>query len=68
MRKPRRLNGSSILEFCAEQEAVNLRKQAEGMPISIRRDELLRKAVQAERTARVRNGPRVPSRSDPENE
>jgi hypothetical protein len=68
MRKPRRLNRSSILEFCSEQEAVNLRKQAEGMPVSIRRDELLRKAIQAETTAHVSNLPRVPDRSDPENE
>jgi hypothetical protein len=68
MRKPRRLNGSSILEFYLEKEAVNLRKQAEGMPAGIRRDELLRKANQAERTAQLSNGPRVPSQSDPENE
>jgi hypothetical protein len=34
------------LEFRLIQEAVNLRKQAEGMPLGIRRDELLRKAGQ----------------------
>jgi hypothetical protein len=37
---------SSTLEYRLEQEAVNLRKQAEGMPEGIRRDELLRKAGQ----------------------
>jgi hypothetical protein len=58
MLKPRCLNGSSILEFNSETEALNLRKQAEGMPVSIRRDELLRKANQAETTAQVSNGPR----------
>ena len=63
MLTPRPLNGSSILELHSEAEALNLRKQAEGMPDGIRRDELLRKANQAERTAQVSNGPRVPSRS-----
>ena len=33
-------------EYRLAQEAINLRKQAEGMPDSIRRDELLRKASQ----------------------
>jgi len=61
-------NGSSILEFHSETEAINLRKQAKGMPESIRRDELLRKANQAEVTAQVSNRSRVRSRSDPENE
>jgi len=35
------------------QQAENLRKQAEGMPAGIRRDELVAKARQAERAARV---------------
>ena len=34
---------SLSLEERLDQEAINLRKQAEGMPLSIRRDELLRK-------------------------
>jgi hypothetical protein len=37
---------SSIIEYRLEDEAINLRKQAEGMPHGIRRDELLRKASQ----------------------
>jgi hypothetical protein len=36
----------ATLEFRLIQEAVNLRRQAEGMPLGIRRDELLRKAGQ----------------------
>jgi hypothetical protein len=35
------------------QKAEHLRKQAEGMPAGIRRDELVAKARQAERAARV---------------
>jgi hypothetical protein len=35
------------------EEAINLRKQAEGMPLSIRRDELLRKADQMDHAARI---------------
>jgi hypothetical protein len=66
----RRSNASLILEFYLEKEAVNLRKQAEGMPLSIRRDELLRKANQAETTVQVSNGSRIPDRSitRPENQ
>jgi hypothetical protein len=37
---------SSTFEYRLTQEAINLRKQAKGMPLSIRRDELLRKASQ----------------------
>lgn len=37
---------STSFGYRLAQEAINLRKQAEGMPISIRRDELLRKARQ----------------------
>ncbi len=32
----RRSNASSILEFYLEKEAVDLRKQAEGMPLRVR--------------------------------
>ena len=35
-------------EFRLQMEAVRLRKQAEGMPAGIRRDELLQKARQAD--------------------
>jgi hypothetical protein len=35
------------------QEAENLRKQAKGMPASIRRQELVEKARQAEKAARL---------------
>lgn len=37
------------------EEAINLRKGAEGMPLGIRREELLRKAQQAETAARIAN-------------
>ena len=63
MLRRRHSSGSSILEFYLEKEAVDLRKQAEGMPLSIRRDELLRKANQALRTAKVSKASRVPSQS-----
>jgi hypothetical protein len=35
------------------QEAVSLRRQAQDMPLGVRRDELLRKARQAETAAHV---------------
>ena len=44
---------SLSLEDRLDQEATNLRKQAEGMPLSIRRDELLRKADQMDTAAHV---------------
>ena len=44
---------SLSLEERLDQEAINLRKQAEGMPLSIRRDELLRKADQMDTAAHV---------------
>lgn len=42
----RRFTQSSTFEYRLEEEAINLRKQAKGMPHGIRRDELLRKACQ----------------------
>ena len=42
---------TATFEFRLQMEAVKLRKQAEGMPASIRRDELLRKAGQADAVA-----------------
>ncbi len=44
---------SSTFEFRLTQEAINLRKQAEGMPFSIRRDELLRKAAQIDAATQI---------------
>jgi hypothetical protein len=44
---------SSTFEYRLAQEAINLRKQAEGMPLGIRRDELLRKADQTDVAAAV---------------
>jgi hypothetical protein len=35
---------SSIFQYRLEDEAIDLRKQAEGMPHGVRRDELLRMA------------------------
>ncbi|RZN31236.1 hypothetical protein CWO90_17475 [Bradyrhizobium sp. Leo121] len=46
-------SSSSTFEFRLAQEAINLRKQADGMPPSIRRDELLRKAVQIDAATEV---------------
>jgi hypothetical protein len=43
-----RFNHPSIFEYRLEEEAINLRNQAEGMPLGIRHDELLRMADQAE--------------------
>jgi hypothetical protein len=37
---------SSIFQYRLEDEAIDLRKQADGMPHGVRRDELLRKASQ----------------------
>ncbi len=39
---------NETFEFRLQMEAVKLRKQAEGMPAGIRRDELLQKAHQAD--------------------
>jgi hypothetical protein len=44
---------SSTFEFRLAQQATNLRKQAEGMPHGIRRDELLRKAGQIDVAANL---------------
>ena len=41
------------LEFRLTTEAANLRKQAEGLPPGVRRDELIRKALQAETAAHM---------------
>jgi hypothetical protein len=44
---------SCTFEFRLAQEAISLRKQADGMPLSIRRDELLRKARQIDAASLV---------------
>jgi hypothetical protein len=52
LRRPFKLS-SCTFEFRLAQEAISLRKQAEGMPLSIRRDELLRKARQVDTASQV---------------
>jgi hypothetical protein len=49
-----------------ELEAFNLRKQAEGMPLSVRREELLRKANQTETAAQISEWLRTPGARPPE--
>jgi hypothetical protein len=44
---------SCTFEFRLAQEATSLRKQAEGMPHGIRREELLRKASQIDAASEV---------------
>jgi hypothetical protein len=46
--KPKRYKQTETFEFRPQMEAVQLRKQAEGMPAGVRRDELLQKARQAD--------------------
>jgi hypothetical protein len=53
METRRRIRQIDTLKVRLAQQAENLRKQAEGMPAGIRRDELVAKARQAERVARV---------------
>jgi hypothetical protein len=43
-----RPNQNETFEFRLQMEAARLRKQAEGMPAGVRRDELLQKARQAD--------------------
>ena len=62
MLRERRFIGPSTVQLYYEHEAANLRKQAEGMPLSIRPDEFLPKANQAEATSDVRSG--TPSSMD----
>ncbi|SFH65162.1 hypothetical protein SAMN05216525_10181 [Bradyrhizobium sp. Gha] len=51
---PRRiLKQSSTFEYRLAQEAINLRQQARGMPLGIRRTELLRKARQIDAAGEV---------------
>ena len=51
--KPNRHKRTETFEFRLQMEAVKLRKQAEGMPAGIRRDELLQKARQADNAVQM---------------
>jgi hypothetical protein len=53
MPRQRRFTQSTTFEYRLAEEAINLRKQAEGMPPSIRREELLRKAGQIDVAAQI---------------
>jgi len=53
----RRYKQSSLFEYDPEQEAISIRKQAEGMPYGIRRDELLRMASQIDVAAHINERP-----------
>jgi len=44
---------SQTLQYRLRMEAANLRKQAEGLPPGVRREELMRKASQAETASQV---------------
>jgi hypothetical protein len=52
---------STSFEFRLQQEAASLRKQAEGMPTSVRRNELLRKARQIDVAVEVNEWVTSPS-------
>ena len=56
LRRPFKL-ASCTFEFRLAQEAISLRKQADGMPHGIRRDELLRKASQIDAASQVTKWP-----------
>ena len=62
----RRPFNQTALEDRLEEEAANLRRQADGMPPGIRREELLRKADQAETAAQVSAWLRSPGSQPPE--
>jgi hypothetical protein len=65
MQTGRQSKRPSTFEFLLIQEAYNLRRQAEGMPPSIRRDELLRKARQVDVALQVNNWPASPGLRPP---
>ena len=50
----------STFKYGLEDEAFNLRRQAEGLPAGIRRDELLRKAGQIDAVVEVDESPALP--------
>jgi len=55
----------SKFEYLLEEEAISFRKQAEGMPHGVRRDELLRKASQIDIAANVNKWLTSPGLSAP---
>jgi len=57
---------STTIEVRVDREATNLRQQAHGMPAGIRRDELLRKARQADTAAHMSEWLRSPGLRPPE--
>jgi hypothetical protein len=60
--KRQRSNRTETLECRLQTEAVNLRKQAEGMPAGVRRDERLQKACEAEAAVHINRWLASPSR------
>jgi hypothetical protein len=54
MTHPPRFEQLLKFEYRQEDEAIDLRKQAEGMAPCIRRDELLRKAAQIDEAAEIK--------------
>jgi nicotinic acid phosphoribosyltransferase len=46
-------NQSLKTKFLSIQEAANLRKQADGMPYGVRRNELLQKAIQMDAAIQI---------------
>jgi hypothetical protein len=61
----RRLEQPSNLADRLKEEANKLRRQAQGMPSGVRRDELLRKARQAETAARLNELVETPDLNSP---
>ncbi len=55
-------NQSSIFQYRSEDEAIDLRKQAEGMPDGVRRDVLLRMASHIENSPTVNKCMNSPGR------
>jgi hypothetical protein len=53
MQQRRHTPKTSFLDERLTRDSQNLRKQAEGMPAGVARDDLLRKAGQADRASRV---------------
>ena len=59
--KRQRANHTETFEFRLQAEAENLRKQAEGMPAGVGRDELLQKARQVEAAVHMNRWLALPS-------
>ena len=54
MARQRRFKQLPKFEYRPEEEAIDLRKQAEGMSPGVRRDDLLRKAAQLEAAVEIK--------------